>query len=91
MKKAKGQSRREKWLYTVPVLLGIATFLAFLLIRAQLLPRESVIVNTLNGQLRGYTDYSRGGRKFYGFRGIPYASPPVGELRFEVTVKIICI
>lgn len=48
-------------------------------------PGESVFVDTLEGALRGFKDVSRDGRPFYEFRGIPYATPPVGELRFEVS------
>ncbi|XP_001599255.3 venom carboxylesterase-6 isoform X1 [Nasonia vitripennis] len=36
-----------------------------------------------NGTLEGTVMKSRKGREFYGFRGIPYALPPISELRFE--------
>ncbi len=36
------------------------------------------------GQVRGSQMTSEAGRSFYAFRGIPYAKPPVGELRFSV-------
>ena len=36
------------------------------------------------GQVRGSEMTSEAGRSFYAFRGIPYAKPPVGELRFSV-------
>jgi hypothetical protein len=38
------------------------------------------------GQLRGSQMVSFSGRKFDAFRGIPYAEPPVGNLRFRVYV-----
>jgi hypothetical protein len=44
----------------------------------------SPIVETKVGQVQGFVSVSRGGRKFYKFLGLPYAQPPVGELRFEV-------
>ncbi len=44
----------------------------------------SPIVRTKNGQLVGITSLSRDGKKFYEYNGIPYAKPPVGELRYEV-------
>ncbi|XP_046452283.1 venom carboxylesterase-6-like [Daphnia pulex] len=35
------------------------------------------------GQVRGSQMTSQAGRSFYAFRGIPYAKPPVGDLRFS--------
>lgn len=51
----------------------------------QAIRQERPIVNlpTL-GQLRGFVAVTTTGRKFHAFRGIPYALPPVGELRFRV-------
>ena len=46
---------------------------------------DSPVVMTKEGPVQGATSYSREGRKFYKFLGIPYAAPPVGELRFEVS------
>jgi hypothetical protein len=48
---------------------------------------RSPVVTTKTGQVHGIVSVSRGGRKFYEFLGIPYALPPVGELRFEVIIK----
>lgn len=44
------------------------------------------IVDTTNGKIRGIkgTTLLNGGA-FYSFRGIPYAKPPVADLRFKVT------
>ena len=44
------------------------------------------IVKTSNGILQGITGLSRDGRPFYEFLSIPFARPPVGDLRFEVKV-----
>lgn len=41
------------------------------------------IVHTGLGSIRGSILESRLGRKFYAFRGIRYANPPVGALRFR--------
>ncbi|GAB6029210.1 hypothetical protein CHUAL_004980 [Chamberlinius hualienensis] len=41
------------------------------------------IVTTSNGEIEGATMSSIKGRSFYAFRGIPYAQPPVGDLRFQ--------
>lgn len=47
------------------------------------------VVRITKGAIRGITSKSRDGRDFYSFTAIPYAKPPVDELRFEVTfVKI---
>lgn len=45
------------------------------------------IVETLSGKLVGSIATSRTGKEFFEYLGIPYASPPVGERRFEVTLN----
>jgi len=45
---------------------------------------ECPTVNTTLGALRGLTSFSRDGREYFEYRGIPFAKPPVGDLRFEV-------
>jgi len=42
------------------------------------------VVRIKKGAIRGLTLKSRDGRDFYSFTAIPYAKPPVDELRFEV-------
>uniref|UniRef100_A0A6P7G1D3 Carboxylic ester hydrolase n=1 Tax=Diabrotica virgifera virgifera TaxID=50390 RepID=A0A6P7G1D3_DIAVI len=39
-------------------------------------------IKTPQGTVRGYYKRSFGGRQFLAFEGIPYAKPPVGNLRF---------
>lgn len=48
---------------------------------------NDVVVDTVNGKVRGSIDLSISGDEYFSFKGIPYAKPPVGELRFEVSVK----
>nr|CAD7431044.1 unnamed protein product [Timema monikensis] len=43
---------------------------------------QYVSVNIQQGTLRGNTTSTVSGTTYYTFRGIPYAKPPVGELRF---------
>lgn len=47
--------------------------------------RSPVVTIPALGQVRGSKMVSSSGRNFYAFRGIPYAKPPVGELRFRVS------
>ncbi|XP_035704175.1 venom carboxylesterase-6 [Folsomia candida] len=47
------------------------------------------IVDTENGWLRGVKKKSRDGKPYFGFLGIPYAVPPIGDLRFEPPQKLI--
>ncbi|KAJ8939209.1 hypothetical protein NQ314_011197 [Rhamnusium bicolor] len=41
-------------------------------------------VETPLGKIIGEWRNSNGGIKYAAFEGIPYAKPPIGELRFEV-------
>ena len=51
---------------------------------------EDVTVNLSKGKLRGARlDYDFG-QYYYAFKGIPYARPPVKELRFKVSVISQC-
>ncbi|XP_023937834.2 esterase B1 [Bicyclus anynana] len=44
---------------------------------------EDPIVRTKEGKVRGVIDKLVDGSTYYRFRGIPYAVPPVGDLRFK--------
>lgn len=48
-----------------------------------------VIINIDQGCLKGKTGVDYNGRKYFSFLGIPYAKPPVGELRFKVRMCYI--
>lgn len=48
-----------------------------------LLSNPQVIVPSL-GEIRGSSFSSAAGRSFIAFRGVPYAEPPIGQLRFKV-------
>ncbi|XP_063991352.1 uncharacterized protein LOC135169896 [Diachasmimorpha longicaudata] len=63
------------------ILSGAVT--SFFLIIIYPLIFASPIVKIQNGKLQGSYMQTRKGREFSAFRGIPYALPPIGELRFE--------
>lgn len=46
---------------------------------------DTTIVETNYGPVRGIKRTSAVGDHFYSFRGIPYAKPPIGDLRFKVS------
>ncbi|KAA0200396.1 Esterase B1, partial [Hyalella azteca] len=46
-------------------------------------PFDPTLVTVAQGQIRGYKESASNGKEFYSFRGIPYAKPPVEDLRFE--------
>lgn len=49
--------------------------------------KKSFIVKTSNGPVRGHEIKSNEtGGKFCSFQGIPYAKPPLGPLRFKVSI-----
>lgn len=41
------------------------------------------VITTKSGQVRGRLEFSSLLRSFYAFKGIPYAEPPIGDLRFR--------
>lgn len=46
-------------------------------------------VDIKDGKLKGKFMVTRKGRKFSGFLAIPFAKPPIGELRFKVNTSQI--
>ena len=48
---------------------------------------DPLLVSVEQGQLRGSFMKAQNGRKIAAFRGIPFAEPPVGQLRFQVTAN----
>ncbi|KAJ8881417.1 hypothetical protein PR048_017898 [Dryococelus australis] len=48
---------------------------------------EEVIVDIRQGRLRGKKVVSAAGGEYYSFQGIPYAKPPLGNLRFRPPEK----
>ena len=50
---------------------------------AALTRQDRPVVATLEGSVRGVLSSSASGRLFYSFKGIRYARPPLGQLRFQ--------
>lgn len=50
---------------------------------------ETLVIETSHGPVRGIKRTSAVGDQFFSFRGIPYAKPPIGELRFKVTIFVM--
>lgn len=48
---------------------------------------ETVMVNTKCGPVKGYKIVSSFEYHYINFIGVPYAKPPIGELRFKVCFK----
>ncbi len=46
---------------------------------------SSVVVETSGGLVKGKSEVTSLGTGFTSFRSIPYAKPPVGQLRFRVS------
>ena len=62
-----------------PLLLALAA--------AALARAEDVTVATSKGRIRGERVDADMGQYYYAFKGIPYAKPPVKELRFKAPVE----
>lgn len=63
------------------LIVGIAFFATEALGKVPICP----VVNTKYGTVFGSSELSRNNRSYMSFKGIPYAKPPVGELRFQVS------
>lgn len=63
-------------------------FSLFLIVSvASVTPDEFQVVQTKSGSVRGIRQTTFLKKvDFYSFRGIPYAKPPTGELRFKVCI-----
>ena len=48
---------------------------------------NSPIVKIKQGSLRGSVNQNIDGGEYISFKGVPYAEPPLGELRFKVFNK----
>lgn len=49
---------------------------------------KRIVLEVAQGTLAGQQLKLPNGNPFYAFKGIPYAHPPVGHLRFEVNLVI---
>lgn len=70
------------------VALVIVLFLGFAHALSSVFNDATPIVDTEYGKVRGQQRITLFDSKvYYSFRGIPFAQPPVGELRFQVKIK----
>lgn len=61
---------------------SIIVLFVFLIIA--IIVQSRVYVDTELGRIKGITKLSRNGSRFEAYIGIPYAKPPINELRFQV-------
>lgn len=77
----------RKFLVTLLIVVLIALFVSIILLFTLIdFNNYSIaIVHTENGPVQGYLKFTMfDGHSYYAFKGIPYAKPPVGDLRFRV-------
>lgn len=51
---------------------------------------QLVVAHTSYGAVQGFAATSRDGRTFFQFNSVRYARAPVGELRFQVSLSLLC-
>ncbi|XP_050499760.1 juvenile hormone esterase [Diabrotica virgifera virgifera] len=61
-------------MYIIRLLLFLGIFIS---------ANADILVTTPNGLIRGRQEYSQRGISFYAFQEVPFAKPPVGDLRFK--------
>lgn len=60
-----------------------------MLLFAVAISEKQPVVKTPLGALSGYFMKTRDGRQISAFTSIPFAAPPVGDLRFKVILHLI--
>ena len=75
-------------MYSCCVLSLLVSVICCLILQCQSDEKQPTVNIPSLGGLRGSQMVSSSGRKFHAFRGIPYADPPVGNLRFNVRLLI---
>lgn len=73
------------------VLLNIAYILFVSLLAFTNSQVEDIEVRAKEGTLKGTLLKSRNGKNYRAFYGIPFAKPPIGDLRFEVNRQTVTI
>ena len=58
-------------------------FTCCLVLISTVFSEEFVTYETLQGNVRGLIKTARNGDQFYAFLGVPYARPPIGDLRWQ--------
>lgn len=70
-------------IYTKHLLMASNVTIVLILIALKEIYCELVTVSITQGTLVGNVEISSRGQNYYAFRGIPYAKPPIGKLRFK--------
>ena len=69
----------------------ILPFTAFFLCIFNFGSAEGPVVDITGGKFQGTIARSHKDRPYYSFKGIPFAKPPVDDLRYEVGVKPVSL
>lgn len=65
-------------------------FLSFLMVTIGCACEGSVTMNIKQGMIAGKVEKTLLKQKsYFSYKGIPYAEPPIGDLRFQVSILIL--
>lgn len=76
-----------RWIGRKTAIAGIVVLFAVAVRYYQSQKTLTPVLEISTGKLQGLVSYTRGGKEVHEYLQVPYAKPPVGDLRFAVSQR----